>query len=107
LALATAGVHGCIPVFWSMPGLYLSGTAAAGGIALISTIGNLAGAVGPVLLGYAKSQTGTFNSGLYAMSGLLVIAGMLVLTTLSRGRFGPNAAIPVSQDFAASGKLPT
>lgn len=107
LALATAGVHGCIPVFWSMPGLYLSGTAAAGGIALISTIGNLAGAVGPVLLGYAKSQTGTFNSGLYAMSGLLVIAGILVLTTLSRGRFGPNAAIPVSQDFAASGKLPT
>lgn len=107
LALATAGVHGCIPVFWSMPGLYFSGTAAAGGIALISTIGNLAGAVGPVLLGYAKSQTGTFNSGLYAMSGLLVIAAMLVLTMLSPGRLGPNPAMPASQSLAPDGKLPT
>lgn len=84
LTLATAGVHGCIPVFWSIPGLYFSGTAAAGGIALISTLGNLSGAVGPVLLGYAKSKTGTFDLGMYAMSALLVFAAVATLAFVSR-----------------------
>jgi MFS family permease len=85
LALAMAGVHGCIPVFWSIPGLYFSGTAAAGGIALISTLGNFAGAVGPVLLGYAKSETGTFNGGMYTMTALLLIAAVLTVTVVSKG----------------------
>ncbi|MGH9739775.1 MAG: MFS transporter [Candidatus Acidiferrales bacterium] len=85
LALAMAGVHGCIPVFWSIPGLYFSGTAAAGGIALISTLGNFAGAVGPVLLGYAKNETGTFNGGMYTMSALLLIAAVLTVTVVSKG----------------------
>jgi MFS transporter, ACS family, tartrate transporter len=77
LALATTGVHGCIPVFWSIAGLSFSGTAAAGAIALVSTLGNFAGAVGPVLLGYAKNQTGTFNPGIYTMSALLLMAAAL------------------------------
>ena len=95
LALAMAGVHGCIPVFWSIPGLYFSGTAAAGGIALISTLGNFAGAVGPVLLGYAKNETGTFNAGMYTMSGLLLIAAVLTVTVVSKTSAAvlPNTAI--------------
>jgi MFS family permease len=90
LALATAGVHGCIPVFWSIPGLYFSGTAAAGAIALISTLGNFAGAVGPVLLGYAKNHSGTFNGGMYTMSALLVVAAVLTVVAVSRK---PGAAL--------------
>lgn len=84
LALATAGVHGCIPVFWSLPGLYFSGTAAAGAIALISTLGNFAGAVGPVLLGYAKNHAGTFNGGMYTMSALLLVAAVLTVVAVSK-----------------------
>jgi MFS family permease len=84
LTLATAGVHGCIPVFWSVPGLYLSGAAAAGGIALISTIGNTAGVVGPAFLGFIKSYTGSFDAGMYAMSGLLMFAAVLVLLLVPR-----------------------
>ncbi len=83
LTVATAGVHGCIPVFWSIPGLYLSNKAAAGGIALISTMGNTAGVVGPVLLGLVKSATGSFDDGLYMMSALLAIGALLVLTMVS------------------------
>jgi MFS family permease len=79
LTLATAGVHGCIPVFWSLPGLYLSGAAAAGGIALVSTIGNTAGFVGPTLLGYSKSITGRFDAGLYMIAVLLTAGALLVL----------------------------
>jgi MFS family permease len=84
LTLATAGVHGCIPVFWSVPGLYLSGTAAAGGIALISTIGNTAGVVGPIFLGFVKSATGSFNDGMYVMSALLILGALLVLALVSK-----------------------
>lgn len=86
LTLATAGVHGCIPVFWSLPGLYLSGTAAAGGIALISTMGNFSGAVGPAILGFIKSRTGEFSEGLYLMGLLLLLGAFLVLALVSEGK---------------------
>jgi sugar phosphate permease len=86
LTLATAGVHGCIPVFWSVPGLYLSGTAAAAGIALISTIGNTAGAVGPYALGLIKTQTGSFEDGLYIMAGLLSLSAVLILLMVSKSQ---------------------
>ena len=48
LSVAGFGIFGCLPVFWTFPAAFLSGAAAAGGIALINSIGNLAGFVGPV-----------------------------------------------------------
>jgi ACS family tartrate transporter-like MFS transporter len=55
------------------------GTAAAGGIALINSTGNLAGFVGPSLVGFLKQATGTFASGLLAMAAVVVLAGILAL----------------------------
>lgn len=86
LTIATAGVHGCIPVFWSVPGLYLSGTAAAGGLALISTMGNSAGAVGPYMLGIIKTATGSFDDGLFIMAALLLLAVVLVLMMVPKNK---------------------
>jgi MFS family permease len=86
LTLATAGVHGCIPIFWSVPGLYLSGTAAAGGIAVISTMGNLSGAVGPAALGFIRNATGRFDVGLQIVAGLLLLGGVLLFALLSKRR---------------------
>jgi MFS family permease len=93
LTVATAGAHGCIPVFWSVPGLYLSGTAAAGGIAVITTLGNTAGAVGPVLLGFIKSATGSFTDGMYLMGGLLALGAVLGFSMVSgnKGSGQPTA----------------
>lgn len=93
LMLATAGVHGCIPVFWSAPGLYLSGTAAAGGIAIISTIGNLSGAVGPALLGFVKGETGTFDAGMFVMGFLLSLGALLGLSMIS-GKNSQQRLVP-------------
>ena len=50
--------------FWTLPTAFLSGTAAAGGIALINSIGNVGGFVGPMLLGSVKDATGSFAAGL-------------------------------------------
>ena len=58
LTVAAIGVFCCFGVFWTLPTAWLSGTAAAGGIALINSIGNLAGFGGPYLIGWVKEATG-------------------------------------------------
>jgi nitrate/nitrite transporter NarK len=65
LTLASIGILAAFPVFWSIPGAFLAGTAAAGGIALINSIGNLAGFVAPYMIGALKTSTGSLSSGLY------------------------------------------
>ncbi len=72
LSIAAMGVFSAIPVFWSLPTTFLTGTAAAGAIALINSLGNLGGFVGPFLIGYARDLTGGFGGSLMFIAGLLV-----------------------------------
>jgi MFS family permease len=84
LTLATAGVHGCIPIIWAAPGQYLSGTGAAAGIAVISTMGTTSGAVGPALLGLIRTTTGDFSLGMYVLSAILSLAAILMLVLVKK-----------------------
>jgi hypothetical protein len=59
LSVAGFGIFGSLPVFWTFPAAFLSGAAAAGGIALINSIGNLAGFAGPYVVGRIKDATGS------------------------------------------------
>jgi ACS family tartrate transporter-like MFS transporter len=68
MSVAAIGLYGTKPAFWAMPGEFLSGPAAAGGIALINAIGNLGGFVGPFVLGWLKDATGTYEAGLYFLA---------------------------------------
>jgi len=79
LSVAAFGVFGALPVFWTLPTSFLSGAAAAGGIAIINSIGNLSGFVGPYLVGYIKDQTGSFNGGLLCLAAFGFIAMVIVL----------------------------
>jgi len=79
LSLAAFGVFGCLPVFWTLPTAFLSGAAAAGGIAIINAIGNLSGFVGPYLVGYIKDRTGGFEGGLLCLAAFGFIAMVIVL----------------------------
>jgi ACS family tartrate transporter-like MFS transporter len=79
LSIAAAGIWGGLGPFWAMPTAYLSGTAAAGGIALINSIGNLGGFLGPSLVGGIVQRTGNFSLALFTIAGSLVIACVLVL----------------------------
>jgi len=78
LSLAAAGVLTCAPLFWSLPTAFLSGTAAAAGIAVINSVGNLAGFVSPYLIGYLKDTTGSTQIGMYVLAASLVIGALLV-----------------------------
>jgi ACS family tartrate transporter-like MFS transporter len=79
LTLAQTGVMSMLPTFWALPTSFLSGAAAAGGIALINSIGNLGGFVAPNVLGQVKAATGSFAGGMYFLAGALVFGGCLVL----------------------------
>ena len=62
-----------------MPPVFLGGTAAAGGIALINSIGNLGGFVGPYAVGWIKDSTGSFTAGMGFLAGGLVGAAVIAL----------------------------
>ena len=79
LTLAALGIYSTLATFWSLPTAFLSGTAAAAGIALINSFGNLGGFVGPYIVGYLSDTTGTFYTGLLLLATLILIAGLLTL----------------------------
>jgi MFS transporter, ACS family, tartrate transporter len=83
LSIAGFGIFGCLPVFWTFPAAFLSGAAAAGGIALINSIGNLAGFVGPYAMGRIKDLTGSYTGGLLSLSAVGIIAMIVVLALRS------------------------
>jgi ACS family tartrate transporter-like MFS transporter len=66
-------------VFWSIPPVFLGGAAAAAGIAFINSIGNLGGYLGPWAMGRLKEVTGSFNTGLLLLAGVLLIEAIVVL----------------------------
>ena len=78
LIVAAIGIFGTFAVFWTLPTAWLCGTAAAGAIALINSIGNLAGFGGPYLIGWVKEATGSTSTGLLVLAVLPLIGGLLV-----------------------------
>jgi len=80
LTLATAGIITSLPLFWSLPTAVLGGTAAAAGIALINSLGNLAGFVSPYLVGWLKDATQSTNIGMLALTGSLLLGAVLTLS---------------------------
>ncbi|MGX1421170.1 ACS family tartrate transporter-like MFS transporter [Bradyrhizobium elkanii] len=93
LTLVNIGISSSKPPLWSMPTMFLSGSAAAAGIATINSIGNLGGFVGPAMIGWIKERTGSFDGGLYFVAGLLVLSAVLTLL-LSRAQSAPAQSEP-------------
>jgi nitrate/nitrite transporter NarK len=79
LCVAGFGIFANLPVFWTLPTAFLSGAAAACGIAVINSIGNLAGFAGPFAMGWIKDHTGSYTGGLLLLAALGFIAMGIVL----------------------------
>lgn len=88
LCLLTACVYSYPAPFWALPNEFLTGYSAAAGIALINSVGNLGGLVGPAGVGYCAQRFGKLNAGLaFAAVPLLVTVTLLLLL--------PKTAVPV------------
>ncbi len=85
IAVATIGFYGMKTSFWPLPSTFLSGTAAAAAIAGINSIGNLGGLIGPVAVGWLKDTTGSFEAGLFFLSGCALISAIVTVLAV-RGR---------------------
>ncbi len=79
LTLATVGVNATKGPIWSLPTLFLTGPAAAAGIAAINAVGNIGGFAGPYMMGYLKDLTGSYAGGLYFSGATLVVSAVAVL----------------------------
>jgi MFS family permease len=84
LTLATMGILTTLPLFWSLPTAFLAGTGAAAGIAMINSLGNLAGFLSPYLVGWLKQVTASTASGMYMLAGFLVLGAVLALSVPAR-----------------------
>jgi MFS transporter, ACS family, phthalate transporter len=83
LAIAAGGIYSAFGVFWTIPPAYLKGSAVAGGIAIISSLGNLGGFVSPIVLGWA-AQTGGGQLGYGVIAGIVAAGAMLLVIGLSK-----------------------
>jgi ACS family tartrate transporter-like MFS transporter len=85
LSIAAFGIWGALGPFWTLPTAFLRGTAAAGGIALVNSVGNLGGFFGPSLVGWIRDATGGFAAGLLTLTAFLIV-GAIIAATLPRSQ---------------------
>ena len=86
--VSVMGIYASFGPFWAIPNSFLTATAAAGAIAMINSIGNLGGFVGPYAMGYIRELTGSFNGGLLFLVACLIIAAGLLITLRKAGQEG-------------------
>ncbi len=79
LSLAALGILTALPLFWALPTHYLRGAAAAAGIAIINSFGNLAGFASPYLIGFIKDATGSTASGVVTVAAFVFAGGVFFL----------------------------
>jgi MFS transporter, ACS family, tartrate transporter len=92
MSLATAGIYGSRAAFWPMPSIFLTGTAAAGAIAMINAVGNLGGYFGPFIVGWIKDSTKSFEAGLYFLAACSLMAAIITFFA-ARAAGAPAAAV--------------
>jgi ACS family tartrate transporter-like MFS transporter len=79
IIFARTGVKAYQPAFWTLPGMFLTSTAAAGSIGFINSIGNLGGFVGPTVIGKVQTMTGSFTGGILVLAAMMVLSSLVIL----------------------------
>jgi ACS family tartrate transporter-like MFS transporter len=94
MAIAAVGIYGSRPSFWPMPSVFLTGASAAVGLALINSIGNLGGYVGPFIVGWIKDSTKSFEMALYFLAACALLSTVIAFwakrATQAPPAYGPE-----------------
>ena len=84
LSIATLGVIGSMPIFWPIPSAFLAGTAAAAGIGIVNSLGNLGGYVGPNVAVWVKRFSPDPSAALYVIAGMLFLGALVTLVVIPK-----------------------
>jgi D-galactonate transporter len=102
LAIAVTFSFSALPVFWAIPQRYLSGVGAAGGIAIINSLGQLGSFFSPTMIGWIKATTGSLNIGLFVLGTLMILGGIglfLIMGSLERTGAMSVALTPAAEGY--------
>jgi MFS family permease len=91
LSIGTLGVIGSMPLFWPLPSAFLAGTAAAAGIGIVNSVGNLGGYVGPNIPIWARRFSSDPSAALYIIAGILMVGALLTYFFIPKTRVGGPA----------------
>ncbi len=97
LTVAVGGILSGYVVFWVIPGSFLSGVSAAAGIALINSLGNLGGFLGPFAVGWIRDTTGSFAAALQILAGAMALSGLISIAIRTARTF-PRRGLPPSPE---------
>ncbi|AFU00213.1 MFS transporter [Nocardia brasiliensis] len=97
VTVCAVGVLAALPTFWALPSTFLSGAAAAAGIALINSIGNISGFAAPYITGWLKDWTGTQRAGLWVVGACMIASAVGVLYLWKRILARTQAAVESKQ----------
>jgi ACS family tartrate transporter-like MFS transporter len=97
LVVVNIGISSAKAPLWAMPSVFLSGAGAAAGIAMINSVGNLGGFVGPFAIGWLKTVTGGYAAGLYVVGATLAVSAAVTLLLSRQSRRAPAAAAAAQQ----------
>lgn len=103
LTIAALGIYSALATFWSLPTAFLSGTAAAAGIALVNSVGNLGGFVGPYAIGFLSERTGSTYTGMLFLAVLILLAGLVAVLAVRHERSLEEVEEVVTPTIGASG----
>jgi MFS transporter, ACS family, tartrate transporter len=92
LCVAAIGIWSMFGVFWALPSDFLSGRAAAGGMALINSVGTFGGFCGPYIFGFVRERTGNFSDSLLVLAGSIAICA--VIASLLRNEWRRESVLP-------------
>jgi MFS transporter, ACS family, tartrate transporter len=102
ITVTAIGIFCAVPTLWQLPSVFLAGPAAAAGIGLINSIGNLSGFLGPYLTGWLRDATGNFEAGMYVVAGFMALSGTIVLIVGRRLRVPDAGAAPHAPPVAGA-----
>ncbi|MET0235551.1 MAG: MFS transporter [Kibdelosporangium sp.] len=102
VTITAIGICCALPTFWALPSAFLAGAAAAGGIALINSLGNISGFAAPYITGGLQDLTGSQRTGLWVVGGCMVAGALLAIAL--KAAPGKNATSGALTDESATGK---
>ena len=95
ITVTACAIFSALPVFWTVPTQFLTGMAAAAGIALINTFGNIAGFAAPYITGWLKDLTGGYQVGMFVVGAVMLLSGVLMAVLARMGRVTtPTVDVP-------------